>query len=183
MYGLVNKAVEGLVLSNYGEAAWERIKRAAGCDVDVFVGMDAYDDALTYRLVAAASRELGLTRDEVLEAFGEYWVRYTAAEGYGEVLKMSGSTFAEFLANLDNLHARVGLSFSHLRPPSFRVTDVADGSLRLHYASEREGMAPMIPGLLRGVGAMFATTVAVAHVERRDDGAGHDVFLVTYEAR
>ena len=183
MYGLVNKAVEGMVCSKFGEASWARIKRAAEVDVDVFISMDAYDDAVTYRLVDAASKELGMPAASVLEAFGEYWVMYTATEGYGEVLKMSGATLAEFLMNLDNLHARVGLSFPELRPPTFWTTDVADGSLQLHYRSERSGLAPMVVGLLRGVGSMFATSLEVEHAERLDDGADHDVFLVTYKAK
>ena len=33
MYGLVNRAVEDLVCTNFGEETWEKIKEKAGVDV------------------------------------------------------------------------------------------------------------------------------------------------------
>ncbi len=96
MYGLVNKAVVDLVVSKFGEEKWQAIKKKAEVDVDVFVSMDAYPDDLTYRLVGAASEVLKLAPEQVLEAFGQHWVLYTAAEGYGPMLDASGKTLKEF---------------------------------------------------------------------------------------
>jgi len=182
MYGLVNKAIEGLVCSRFGEAAWARIKRRAGLDVEGFISLDAYPDKITYGLVAAASAELNTPAAQLLEAFGEHWVEYTGREGYGGILDAAGSTLPEFLLNLNNLHSRVRLMAPELRPPSFQCTDVTDGSLVLHYRSEREGLAPMVVGLLRGLGSRFRTPVTVTHTRARGrDGADHDQFLVTFD--
>lgn len=183
MYGLVNKAIEDLVRRNHGDEAWERIRRRAGAEDSVFIGMRAYPDKVTYDLVAAASAELGVDADALLEDFGEHWVLYTAAEGYGELLALGGSSLREFLLHLDELHTRVGLTFPELRPPSFHCTDLQEGSLRLHYQSERPGLAPMVVGLLRGLGRRFDTDVDVRRVARREDGAPHDEFLVEYRTR
>ncbi len=182
MYGMVNKAVEELLRRNYGDEAWERIRRRAGVDIKVFVGMDAYPDKVTYDLVAAASSELGVAADSLLEAFGEHWTLYTARQGYGELLALGGSSFREFLLNLHDLHTRVALTFPRLEPPSFWCTDVTDCSLRLHYQSTRPALAPMVIGLLRGLGRMFDTEVAIAHTARREDGAEHDEFDVKFRA-
>lgn len=54
-----------------------------------------------------------------MQAFGGFWVQFTATEGYSELMDMSGDNLPEFLQNLDNLHAGVGVSFSQLKPPSF----------------------------------------------------------------
>ncbi len=70
MYGLVNKAIHDMVVGNFGEAAWNRIRQRAGIEDEVFVAMEPYDDALTYRLVRAASEQLGAPADDRLEAFG-----------------------------------------------------------------------------------------------------------------
>ena len=59
MYGLINKAVEGLVRSRFGDAAWDRIRARAGLPDEPFVGMEQYPDKTTYDLVGAASAELG----------------------------------------------------------------------------------------------------------------------------
>lgn len=180
MYGLVNKAIEGLVCSRFGEAAWARIQRRARLDVEGFISLDAYPDRITYDLVAAASAELNTPAEQLLEAFGEHWVEYTGREGYGGILDAAGATLPEFLLNLNNLHSRVRLMAPELRPPSFHCTDVTDGSLVLHYRSEREGLAPMVVGLLRGLGNRFRTPVTVAQTRARGrDGADHDEFLVT----
>ncbi len=174
MYGLVNKAVRDLVCSSYGEDTWADIVKLAGLDIDSFVSMESYDDAVTYKLVGAASERLEITPAQVLEAFGEYWTKFTVSEGYGDLITKSGSSVEEFLGNLDNMHARVELSFPALRPPSFRLERTDDG-LMLHYMSDREGLAPMVIGLLRGLGTHFNEEVEVAQVKVRAEH-GHDVF-------
>lgn len=72
MYGLVNKAVQGLVLQSFGEAKWESILEKAGLEIDFFVSMQTYDDAITYKLVEVCSNELDMSQEEVLIAFGKY---------------------------------------------------------------------------------------------------------------
>src|SRR5205085_7491799 len=46
MYGLVNKAIEDLVISLTNEDTWLEIARRADIDVVTFVSLDTYDDAL-----------------------------------------------------------------------------------------------------------------------------------------
>ena len=58
MYGLINRAVRGLVTEQFGEEAWTKIRTRAGVEDDDFVSMSSYDDSVTYDLVAAATEEL-----------------------------------------------------------------------------------------------------------------------------
>lgn len=180
MYGLVNRAVEELVCTQFGEATWEAIRAEARVDTEVFVSMEPYPDDVTYQLVNAASKILGIPAEQVLITFGEYWTLYTAREGYGELLKMSGNTLPEFLRNLDNMHARVGLLYPELQPPSFECTEVSEQGMLLHYRSHREGMAPLVVGLLQGLSKMFAVNLAIEHVQKRPAESDHDVFRLTY---
>jgi hypothetical protein len=78
MYGLVNKAIEELVVTHFGEDQWELIKKKASVDVEVFVSNEAYPDEMTYDLVSAASEVLGKSASAILVAFGEHWVLKTA---------------------------------------------------------------------------------------------------------
>ncbi len=180
MYGLVNKAVEDLVVTQFGRHKWDEIKRRAEVSVEAFVGMNSYPDEITYRLVGAASEVLGLPPDKVLEAFGEHWILYTAKEGYGELLDIGGSSFVEFLQNMDNLHGRVQLTFPELKPPTLKCTDIGEKSMRLHYHTEREGLAPMMVGLLKGLGKRFGTPVDVTHDKVRGQGSDHDEFVIHF---
>ena len=140
MYGLVNKAVEDLVVSNHGEETWDRIRAEAGATEDAFISMDPYPDALTYKLVGAASEVLDTPVPDLLEAFGRYWMLYTAREGYADLLDASGGSFFEFVANLDGLHTRLSLAFPDLQPPSFVCHQVDEKTARLEYHSERAGL-------------------------------------------
>jgi hypothetical protein len=119
MYGLVNKAIEDLVTTEHGSEVWDTIRREAEVDIEGFVGMTPYDDAITYRLVAAAGRVLGVPGPELLRAFGRYWIQFTARQGYGQLLDMAGRDLPSFLNQLDAMHIRVGMTTaSCVRPAS-----------------------------------------------------------------
>ena len=181
MYGLVNKAVEDLAVQLGGSALWAAIVERAGLERPVFVAMEPYDDDITFRLVEAASGILGLSKDEVLEAFGEHWILYTGREGYGPMLSAMGATLPQFLGNLDGMHSRMAVSMPALRPPSFECEVIDGQSLLVRYWSERVGLAPMVTGLLKGLGARFDLEVVVTRTTPRPPGADHDTFLVTYQ--
>lgn len=181
MYGMVNKAVEDMVVMHHGEAKWEEIRAKAGVDVEVFIANEGYPDDITYRLVSAASEVLGLPANQILHAFGEHWILHTAREGYGSLLKAGGKSLADFLTNLPNFHARVTLIFPKLQPPRFACTHVTPTSLCLHYHTHRSGLTPFVVGLIEGLGKLYKTPVRVRQVERKDAGADHDVFHVTWE--
>ncbi|WP_369820046.1 heme NO-binding domain-containing protein [Synechococcus sp. 1G10] len=181
MYGLVNRAIQQMVTTQHGEDVWKRIKAKADLeDLDFFSTFQAYPDDVTHRLVAAASDELGLSGDQIMQAFGEYWITYTASEGYEQLLESTGETLPEFLDHLDNLHARAGLSFPKLQPPSFRCEHAADQSVDLEYRSKRQGLAPMVIGLLHGLGKRFGNSVMVEQTASRDRGDARDLFHVRY---
>ena len=180
MYGMVNRALEDMVTEQFGEDTWERIKAAAGVEIDVFITNEGYPDELTYRLAAAASTLLGQPVPVLLEAFGMHWVLKTAREGYGDLMDAHGRTLPEFLLNLPNFHTRVSLIFPYLEPPRFACSDVSAQSLRLHYYSHRAGLTPFVRGLLQGLGQMFATPITIEQEADRATGADHDIFHVSW---
>ena len=179
MYGLINKAVEDLVRSRFGDDAWHRIRTRSGLPDQPFMPLSPYDDQSTYGLVAAASAELGAPMEAVLEQFGTFWTEYTAVGAYGELLNSVGRTLPEFLGNLDLMHARLKSSFPELSPPSFRVTDETPTSLVLHYHSERAGLAPLVVGMLRGLGNRFGVAISI-EVARSEHPVPHDIFRVSW---
>ncbi|MFM7260837.1 MAG: heme NO-binding domain-containing protein [bacterium] len=180
MYGLINKAVEDLVRTRFGDDAWRRIRVRAGLPDEPFAPLSPYDDQSTYALVAAASTESGAPAEAVLEQFGTFWTEYTAVGAYGELLNSVGRTLPEFLKNLDLMYARLKSSFPELSPPSFRVSNEGPSSLTLHYHSGRSGLAPLVVGMLRGLGTRFGVDVAV-EVGHSDQPVPHGVFQVTWK--
>lgn len=180
MYGMVNKAVEEMVIGAHGPEAWDEIKRRAGVTEEVFIGNEGYDDDITYRLVGAASEFTGQPADQILFAFGEHWVLNTARTGYGPMMSAAGSTLGEFLLNLPRFHDRVALLYPNLVPPRFEISDRQPNSLRLHYITHRPGLTPFVRGLLSGLAQMFNTPAQVTLERSRADGGDTDIFLVAW---
>ena len=179
MYGLVNQAIEELICAQHGPEAWQQIKAKAGEDIDAFVRMEAYPDSLTYGIVGAACEHLGIAPEQFLEDIGVYWVKFTGASGYGEFLESAGSDLFEILANLDDMHSRIAMVYPQLQPPSFNCEKTGDGEITLHYHSQRDGLAPMVVGLIKGLGEHLDTAVTVRRELKREDGSDHDSFVIT----
>ena len=60
MYGLVNQAIMGLVVDNYGSETWEKIRLKAEVRDEFFLSNKIYDDEITFDLVASSSEILGV---------------------------------------------------------------------------------------------------------------------------
>lgn len=180
MYGLVNKAIEELVVSNFGGDKWEQIKVKAGVEVDVFISNDAYPDSMTYDIVGAASEVLGASASAILIAFGEHWVLQTAATSYGPMMRAGGASLKEFLVNLPDFHTRVQMIYPKLQPPRFECSDIEEQSLTLHYFTHRPGLTDFVVGLIQGLGKLYSTPATAKVLATKGGGADHDVFEVSW---
>lgn len=180
MLGLVNKGIYDLALELGGEQLWRDISAAAGVPAEDFLSMSSYSDDITYQLIAGASSVLGISQSEVLEAFGRHWILYTARGGYGQIFDTMGRSLPEFLANLNAMHTRLSLSMPKLHPPSFICDQLSEHRLRLEYWSDRPGLAPMVVGLLTGLGEKFGLDLVVKQTADRSTGVDHDEFIVDY---
>ena len=180
MNGLVNKAIEDIALEEGGQEIWDAIRRKAGVDVDTFMAMDTYPDDVTYGLVKAASDVLDISVSDLLRKFGNHWVLFTGKAGYGPLIDMTGDSLPEVLENLNLLHQRVASRIPNIQTPTFHCTEPRPGELVLEYHSSRDGLAPMVEGLIEGLGERFDTQVVIRHTGHRAE-LGHDVFEVSYQ--
>jgi hypothetical protein len=180
MYGIVNKAIEDLITTNFGEQKWIDIHKRSGIEEDFFISNEAYDDDVTFKLAQAVSEEMNMTLENVLITFGEWWVIKTTKEKYGGLMEAGGSTLKEFLINLPLFHNRVMLIYPKLTPPEFKVTDIQENSLHLHYISKREGLQDFVRGLLQGLGKMFNTPVKINLLQSRDEGAEYEIYNISW---
>lgn len=180
MYGLVNKAIQDLITTNFGEEKWMKIKEKSKIDIDYFISTEPYDDSVTYQLAIAAAEELNISVDEVLYSFGEWWVLKTSLQKYGGLMKAGGSTVKEFLTNLPSFHDRIMLIYPKLTPPEFKIEEEGENCLIVHYFSKREGLVAFMKGLLSGIGKMYETPVEIEHVFGKSSGKEHEAFKVSW---
>lgn len=161
MYGMVNHGIETFVTETFGAEEWDAICCDAGLPATGFEEMLTYPDDVTYSLVAAICRRHGMAAAEALRTFGDYWVDYSRQTTVGKLMRFGGDGLIERLESLDEMHDRIKLAMPHLRPPRFEFEFGENGVHRLHYASEREGLEPMVMGLVEGLGRETGQTVEI----------------------
>ena len=62
----------------------------------------------------------------------------------------------------------IGGTMPELVPPSFEREPQDDGSSILHYRSSREGLAPMVIGLVKGLAKRYDVEIDVQHLGEFD---------------
>ncbi|CAO1395465.1 unnamed protein product [Diamesa serratosioi] len=170
-YGFVNYALELLVLKNFGLEIWEKIKKKAEVAMEgQFLVRQIYDDEITYNLIGAAVEILNIPADDILELFGKTFFEFCQDSGYDKILQVLGATPRDFLQNLDALHDHLGTLYPGMRAPSFRCTEEPDGSLILHYYSERPGLEHIVIGIVRAVASkLHGVEVEIKIIKHKGD--------------
>jgi hypothetical protein len=161
MYGLVNQGLKDMVCHQAGIDAWREVCAHAGMATDDFDLLQPYDDASTARLVSSISEILNISESDVLIRFGSYWVTFTAQQGYGPIMDLFGKDFRSCLRNLNRMHAHMGAVMPKLCPPRFEVYEEGAASVHVHYFSSRQGLSPMVLGLLQGLADKFGERVSI----------------------
>ena len=179
MKGVINKGIQELVETQFGEETWESIRREANCDEPAFSPALDYPDQLTLDLVTAASRQLNLSAEDVMIEFGKYWAPNTGKECYPALFAMAGSNVKQFLQNVDRVHRQVTASIVGARPPVLATEVLPDGRLAIHYRSERK-LCPVVHGLILGVGVHFDQELSVVEKHCSRNGDEECVFEVTF---
>lgn len=180
MYGIVNKAIEDLVVLNYGQEKWKIVLQKSGIEESFFISNESYDDAITFALAQTISEEMQIPLEEVMVNFGKWWVLKTTKEKYSGLIEAGGNNLREFLINLPVFHNRVILMYPKLTPPEFKITALKENSLHLHYLSQREGLQEFVRGLLIGLGELYKTETQIELIASREEGQSHEVFKIEW---
>ncbi|XP_029457580.1 guanylate cyclase soluble subunit beta-2-like isoform X1 [Rhinatrema bivittatum] len=150
---------------------------------------EIYDDVITLRLVQEACKMLDVSEEAVLKLFGEYFFSFCKMSGYDRMLRTLGGNLMEFIENLDALHSYLALSYQEMNAPSFRVEKRTDGSMLLHYYSDRRGLCHIVPGIIESVAKDFfdsEVTMEILNQSEEEERTGkkeHVVFLVIQNFR
>lgn len=182
MYGLINNALEDMIVTHFGDETWQKIHRASGVEEDAYLTMHSYADESTYLLAGSASEVLETPLDDCLVMFGHHWVSAIATKNFASLMEATGSDTVSFLHNLNGLHDRISTTFLDYIPPEFRVqdVDVDAGLYHVHYHSERKGLTPFVTGLLEGLAKHFGDALEILSIKTDETGEGaHTVYELT----
>jgi hypothetical protein len=175
MYGVINKAIEGLVTDNYGEAVWQQMKLKSATKVANFIASEPYDDMETYQMAKVASEI-----QEVFFNFGERWITMAGIQYYALLMQAEGNDLGEFLVNLPAFHHRVMIMYPNISPPEFKIVVAGVRKVELHYYSTREGLTDFMNGLIAGMAKLYHENPIIQLKNARSNGLDHEEFIINW---
>jgi predicted hydrocarbon binding protein len=179
MKGVINKGVQEMVETMYGEQAWERVKTLAGCDEPFYAVSLDYPDDSTSALIKAACEVSGLSADALMVEYGKFVVLNTLRKYYPTYVSLAGASPRDFLLNMGRIHEQVTRGISNAMPPRFEYDELPDGRLLMHYDSKR-GLCAVLRGLILGVGLLFDQSLGVQEIACMRSGAPRCTMEVTF---
>ena len=163
MLGLINRSFQCFLTDTYGVSLWDAVARQMGISPAGFESMLSYDDALTDRMIDAASGLLRRPRDSLMEDMGTYLVSHETLGTVRRLLRFSGGNFAEFLNLIEELPERGRLVLPDLDLPQLDLADLGAGHFRLRCQSRLAGAGHVIMGLLRAMADDYGALVLLEH--------------------
>lgn len=158
MLGLVNRSLHFFLRDTYGASVWAAVADSAGAPPEGFEAMLKYDDALTDRLIEAATAALERPRDAILEDLGMYLV---ACEPIRRLLRFGGVDYIDFLQSLDELPDRARMAVADLGLPDLALLPRSATSFALQVGSGHHGFVPVFAGILRAMADDYGAFVLV----------------------
>ncbi len=126
MYGLINKAIEDVIVKLFGPDIWQKVKErtqailqseSTVCPKTSTLDSEwlltkSYPDQVTFALVTASTEVLGASTHKLLELFGHGLFGLTVTN-LGPLLELTGRSFGEFISNTNKLHTMLYVSHTH----------------------------------------------------------------------
>ncbi|KAH3767808.1 hypothetical protein Pelo_332 [Pelomyxa schiedti] len=149
---------------------------------------EQYDDAETFALVFAAAATLGVRPADVMVLFGRYWLEQQETDTtFRKILATSGSTFLQFLQNVNRVHSLCS-EVTPMKSPMFKILSVtkqdATTTMILQYspgARTRQGLTPLVTGLLEGAASRFSAVSNLKVYSREMNGEETIEFMVLWD--
>lgn len=178
MFGMIHRSARDMVLSQFGQPAWDEILKRSELDDASFVSGESYPDEVTFKLITTAAEVANLSVDDTLHAFGEHWVAAAWGGPYATVMTVLGRSLAEALANLDRMHASIQIAMPDADLPQFSIIAEDEHRIEIEYFSNRAGLENFVRGLFRGLMDRFGVKGEVVYAQA-PDGARIFTILMT----
>ena len=167
MKGTITRCAKELVESRFGEDKWQAILEDADVDQDTRYRLSYpttdIDDSVAKDVLVSTGRVLGLSPEQVAEAFGEHWCCEYAPKIYSSIITRFNSA-REMILGMDKVHVQMTATIKNARPPRFDYDWQDDNTLIVTYKSFR-GMIDIYRGLVMGVGKLFNEPVQARKVD------------------
>ena len=160
MKEIIVKCLSELVKSDFGEDQWKEIMQQSGENPYIVINaISDIDDQRVLKLFENTCNVLNLSKQQVCDAFGNYFVNTFATKIYA-VFYGKFKNAKEFIMGMDDVHDIVTRSLINARPPRFTIEEVDENTIIVNYRSTRN-MIDFYIGLVKGVGNYFNTPIGI----------------------
>lgn len=160
MKGVIVKCVEELIKTKFGQSKWEEILEKTGLDKKaVFVVSQDVPDETIMKVIDVIGKVLGLTRQQVFEAFADYWTMTFAPKVYPMYYKGKNNA-KEFILAMDKVHENTAKTVPGAKPPRFDYEWKDDKTLIMTYKSHRN-LLDLVIALVQSVGKYYKENLKV----------------------
>jgi len=150
MKGIINECAVELVKTKFGEDKLKAILKDAGLPEDLeIVSLEDYPDEVSIKFIMSAAKVLGITPDDVMMAFGDYWINEFTPKKF-KMIFAKYKTAKDFLKGMDDTHKWATQYMEGATPPHFEYEEPAPNTLIMHYYSKRK-LDKILEGSIKGV--------------------------------
>jgi hypothetical protein len=160
MKASVVKCIEDLVTEKFGRDKWDAILSASGLPGDsMFLPIADVPDEKAMEIVQNTAAVLGITVNQALDAFADYWVNVYGLKVY-KAYYHGAKTAREFMLRLDGMHERLTRNIANAKPPRFAYEWKNADTLVMTYQSER-GLIDLAVSMTKAIGTYFGEEINV----------------------
>lgn len=177
MKGIIFRALEELVVTNYGMDQWERLLEQSNLVDRYFLGPKSYPDEELIALVTVISSTLNKPQPELIRDFGQYLFGFLSRSHKDLVDQFD--RFDTLIEGIDGIiHKEVEKLYAEPNLPSILVQRISNNELHITYDSPRK-LCFCAEGLIHGAASYFGTDIHLVHETCTHQGAEHCTFRVT----
>lgn len=160
MKGIFVKCLEDLVVTKFGKDKWEGSLEDTGLNHSpAILASSDVPDAQVINLVSAVCDNLGISLEQVADAFGHHWVYVYSQIEYNRYYE-ANKTAKEFLLCMDMIHSAYAKTIKNAKPPRFYYEWKSSKTLVMHYISQRK-LIDFAVGIIKAVGKYYKEDIKV----------------------
>jgi len=164
MKGTILKSIGKLVVDNFGEEKWEECLLKNGFETDhVFLLRDDVEDEITMKMIFSLPNILGISLEQVIEAFGDYWTNVYSPAIYKQYYTQF-PTFIDFVFGIPIIHKDITMNIPNAIPPSFEFTWLSKNQLNIKYISKR-GLIDIAIALIKGLAKKYKEEIIIKKID------------------
>lgn len=169
MHGAILYHLRSFAIERFGAGAWDEIQKRADQPGRAHVPVHVYPDQDFDRLLLAMVEEIGLCREDLLEAFGR-WMIGPLIHMYRAVIPCSWGAEAFLLNVEEHIHQKViRLRDPQAQPPRIDVVALSPRVLEVRYRSRR-ALGALALGAVYGVADHFGERARLLASETKEGG-------------